>query len=76
MSLLDNLGSPQQKNNILESVIENLSEGVIVANEKFEFLVWNKKGKELVGLGASEGSSEEWSDTKTIMYLNPGKMIL
>ena len=50
----------QTQNNLLDTVLNSISNGVIVANAEGEFLYFNPVAEEIVGIGATEGDPEEW----------------
>jgi PAS domain S-box-containing protein len=52
-----------QQSAILSCVIESMSDGVIVADSDGEFLLWNKSGEEIVGIGETEADTSTWSET-------------
>ena len=58
----------QDRNNLMFIVFNSVSDGVIVANEEGEFLFWNPIAEEIVGIGATEGDPEEWSETYGTFY--------
>ena len=58
----------QNRNNLMFTVFNSISNGVIVANEKAEFLFWNPIAEEIVGIGATEGDPEKWSETYGTFY--------
>ncbi len=47
---------------LLELILNNMSEGVIAVNENFEFIIRNKEGKKIIGLGASNKNTHQWSE--------------
>jgi len=47
----------------LEMVIENIGEGVVVADSQGNFLLFNRAAEQLLGMGAAEGSPEQWART-------------
>ena len=58
----------QNRNNLMFTVFNSISDGVIVANEEGEFLFWNPVAEEIVGIGATVGDPEEWSETYGTFY--------
>lgn len=47
---------------ILKSIIENLADGVIVADRDGNFLFFNRAAQSILGLGSTRGSPEKWSE--------------
>lgn len=47
---------------VLQKIIDQIVDGVIVGNSKGEFLMWNKAGQEIIGLGPLSVPVEEWSN--------------
>jgi len=46
---------------MLQSVLDSMSEGLVVADERGKFIIWNPAAERMVGLGAANLSPEEWS---------------
>lgn len=61
----------KRQKDILESIINNIGEGVVVSDEKGNFTIWNPGAKEIVGLGPEEIPKESWSQ-KYGVYLADG----
>ena len=53
---------------ILQSMLDNMGDGVIVADEAGKFLVFNRAAERIVGLGPIEGEPREWSERYGIFY--------
>ena len=47
--------------NTLKSIIQNLADGVIVADRNGKFICFNKVAETVLGLGALDVSSDQWS---------------
>jgi signal transduction histidine kinase/DNA-binding response OmpR family regulator len=52
---------------LLRSILDNVPEGVLVADEHGRFLVWNSAADELFGRGPSTRPPEEWPDEYGLM---------
>lgn len=52
----------QSKTQILESILNSMSDGVIVADEAGRFLLWNNAATRLLGRGMMATSPSEWSE--------------
>ncbi|MEH2208569.1 MAG: PAS domain S-box protein [Nostoc sp.] len=53
--------SLQQQTNILQMILDQMSEAVIVADEQEKFLVFNVVAKRMFGSGATNTKSQDWS---------------
>jgi PAS domain S-box-containing protein len=51
----------QRQTNILTLVLNSINDGVIVADERGRFLIWNPAAQQIVGLGARDEPTEAWS---------------
>ena len=58
----------QTQNSLLDTVLNSISNGVIVANAEGEFLYFNPVAEEIVGIGATEGDPEEWEQVYGTFY--------
>ena len=45
----------------LHSVLDSMAEGLVAADEQGKFILWNPAAERIVGLGAANVPSEEWS---------------
>ena len=45
---------------MLQSVLDSISEGLVVANEKEKFVVWNPAAERILGFGPTKLPSEQW----------------
>lgn len=51
----------QVQTSLLQSVLDNIGEGLVAANEHGEFVLWNAAAEKIVGMGAANVPSEEWT---------------
>ena len=58
----------QRQNVLMDTVFNSISDGVIVANEKGEFLFFNAIAQDIIGVGSTEGTPGEWSETYGTFY--------
>ena len=42
-------------------ILENIADGVVVADREGRFLLWNRKAEQIVGSGPDEVSADQWS---------------
>jgi two-component system, sensor histidine kinase and response regulator len=47
---------------VLESVVDNLAEGLVVADTRGEFLIFNPAAVHILGIGQVQSSPQEWTD--------------
>ena len=52
----------QAQNSLMDVVFHSISDGVIVANKEGEFLLFNPFAEEIIGIGTTEGTPEQWMD--------------
>jgi PAS domain S-box-containing protein len=50
-----------RQNRILESVLNSMREGVVVANELGEFVLFNRAAEKLVGIGSTNSKPGQWT---------------
>jgi len=63
-----------EQNILLQSVIQNMGDGLIVVDENRKFILWNTAGERIIGIGPLDIPIERWAqtygfflpDTKTI----------
>lgn len=60
----------QRQTDILKLVLNSISDGVVVADEKGRFLVWNPAAEAIIGLGALERPAEAWSEVYGLYQLD------
>jgi PAS domain S-box-containing protein len=51
----------RDKTALLQSVLDSVADGVVMANESGEFKVWNPAARKIVGSGPSAVKTDEWS---------------
>ncbi len=52
---------PPEPTHILQSIVDGIADGVVVANEHGEFLLVNPAAEQMVGIGATSTPPGEWS---------------
>jgi PAS domain S-box-containing protein len=62
----------RQQTNILQLVLNRMSDGVIVGNEQGELLIFNSAAEEMIGKGTTDTSIDRWSDEYGL-FLPDGK---
>ncbi|MFV0445203.1 MAG: response regulator [Planctomycetaceae bacterium] len=51
----------KQVNRVLDSTLQSIADGVIVADSQGEFLFWNKTAEQIIGIGPSAMAVGDWS---------------
>ena len=59
---------------ILQSILNNMSDGVVVADEKGKFLEFNPAAEQILQLGKLDASPEDWSELYKL-YLPDGQSL-
>ncbi|GEM_PF-1007651 len=52
----------REKTQLLDSILRNIGDGVVVANEKGEFILFNQAAEKIVGLGPMAGGPDQWTE--------------
>ena len=52
----------RRQSRVLQSVLDSMGDGVVVADEYGKFLLWNPAAERLIGIGPRQVSPSEWSD--------------
>ena len=52
----------RRQQEILESILGSMADGVVVADENGKFLLFNDSAEQMVGLGATDTSHDQWAD--------------
>ena len=63
-----------KQNTLLQSVIQNMGDGLIVVDENNKFLLWNTASEKIIGIGAIDLPKDKWADTYGF-YLPDSKTI-
>ena len=66
--LAQTMAESRQQNELMDAAFKSISDGIVVANAKGEFLYVNPAAEEIVGLGATEGPQDEWDKTYGTYY--------
>ena len=57
-----------EQNTLLQSVIQNMGDGLVVADEKGKFLIWNPASEKIIGIGLLDIPEEKWADTYGVFW--------
>jgi signal transduction histidine kinase/CheY-like chemotaxis protein/PAS domain-containing protein/HPt (histidine-containing phosphotransfer) domain-containing protein len=52
----------RDQSSLMNSILESVAEGVIFANEKARFVLWNSAAKRILGRGPIDAPPEKWSE--------------
>jgi signal transduction histidine kinase/FixJ family two-component response regulator/CHASE3 domain sensor protein len=59
--LIDSRGALQQQTRILQSILDSMGDGVVVADTSGKFLVFNPAARQILGSRAFAGDPDEWA---------------
>src|SRR5205823_140627 len=51
----------RKQTDILQSVLDSMGDGVVVADETGRFLIFNPAAEQILGIGATDASPQDWS---------------
>lgn len=57
-----------EQNTLLQSVIQNMGDGLVVSDENGKFLIWNPASEKIIGLGLLDIPEEKWADTYGVFW--------
>lgn len=57
-----------KQNTLLQSVIQNMGDGLVVVDEKGKFILWNPASEKIIGIGLLDISQEQWADTYGVFW--------
>jgi len=52
-----------EQNTLLQSVIQNMGDGLIVVDENKKFIIWNEASERIIGIGPMDIPKEKWAQT-------------
>ena len=58
----------EEQGTLLESIFNSISDGVVVADANGNFTIFNPSAERIVGIGATETDTDEWSDTYGLFF--------
>ncbi len=47
---------------MLQSVLDSMAEGLVAADEQGKFVIWNPAAEKILGMGATDLPSQEWTE--------------
>ena len=59
---------PQNQSQLMEAMFNSVSDGVVVTDTEGDFLFVNPIAERIVGMGATEGPADQWSETYGTFY--------
>ncbi len=57
-----------EQNTLLQSVIQNMGDGLVVSDENGKFIIWNPAAEKIIGLGLLNIPEDQWADTYGIFW--------
>ncbi len=58
----------RQQRQVLQSILDQMSDGVVVADRNEKFLVFNPAAEKMFGQGATDTTSQEWPERYGVFY--------
>jgi PAS domain S-box-containing protein len=58
----------RQKRQVLQSVLDQMSDAVVVADRNEKFLIFNPAAEQMFGLGSTDTTSQEWPERYGLFY--------
>ena len=58
----------EEQGALLESIFNSISDGVVVADADGNFTIFNPSAERIIGIGATEADTDEWSDTYGLFF--------
>lgn len=67
-----------EQNILMQSVVQNMGDGLVVVDENGKFIIWNSASEKIIGMGKLDIPEEKWAetygmlrpDTKTVLPAN------
>ena len=66
--LSQTMGELRNQSELMETAFNSISDGIVVADEQGNFLYVNPAAEQIVGIGPTDTSPEEWSETYGTFY--------
>ena len=58
----------EEQGNLMESIFNSISDGVVVADENGAFRIFNPSAEKIIGLGPTDTGPDEWSDNYGLFF--------
>ena len=58
----------REQKQVLADVLNTISDGIVVADENGQFIIFNPSAERILGIGASDVSQEHWSEHYGLFY--------
>ncbi len=68
INLKDMVQQLEEQGALLESIFNSISDGVVVADVDGNFRIFNPSAERIIGIGATEAETDEWSDTYGLFF--------
>ena len=66
--LQDSTAQLQAQNDTMETIFNSISDGVVVADQHGQFVMFNPSAERIVGIGATETTPDQWTDRYGIFF--------
>ena len=60
--LKDSISQLEHQSQLMQSIFDNISDGVVASDETGQFTIFNPSAERIVGQGASDADPDEWSE--------------
>ena len=60
----------QEQTQLMETIFNSISDGVVVADDRGRFTLFNPSAERMVGMGMIAGGPEQWTDSYGIFHLD------
>jgi PAS domain S-box-containing protein len=60
----------RNQTDLLESILQSIADGVVVADESGKFMLWNAAAERIIGLGATDSTAAQWSEVYGLYRLD------
>ena len=58
----------EEQGNLMESIFNSISDGVVVADANGHFTIFNPSAERIIGMGATDTGPDEWSDNYGLFF--------
>ncbi|MDE0187107.1 MAG: PAS domain S-box protein [Candidatus Poribacteria bacterium] len=66
--LKDSINQLEHQRQLMQSIFDSISDGVVVADENGHFTIFNPSAERIVGQGATDTEPDEWSDQYGLFF--------
>ena len=69
--LKESIHQLEHQSQLMQSIFDNISDGVVAADETGRFTIFNPSAERIVGQGASDTDPDEWSEHYGLFFSSP-----